>query len=330
MELSGRILAGHDYDPVEGRVVVEDGEIVAVEPRPTESTDIVCPAFVNAHTHVGGAVAKEAAAPPDGREGRPPAATREETVAAMARTLSFMEAGGTAAFVEFRENGVEGVEALAEAAADVDVEPVVLGRGSADVLEVADGYGASGAHDEFASERAAAREAGAPFAVHAGEADAHDINPAMDLEPDHLVHMVHAEPIHLERVADSGTPVVVCPRSNLVTDAGLPPLEALLERTTVALGTGNVMHNSPSMFREMAFVAKLYDLEAPTVLRMATAAGAEVAGLEFGVIEPGRPAGLVVLDGDSDNLAGARDPVRAVVRRAGVGDVERVVLPSRA
>ncbi|PSQ17759.1 hypothetical protein BRD02_02740 [Halobacteriales archaeon QS_8_69_73] len=29
--------------PVEGRVIVENGEIVAVEPRPAESTDIVRP-----------------------------------------------------------------------------------------------------------------------------------------------------------------------------------------------------------------------------------------------------------------------------------------------
>jgi cytosine/adenosine deaminase-related metal-dependent hydrolase len=33
-----------------------------------------------------------------------------------------------------------------------------------------------------------------------------------------------------------------------------------------------------------------------------------------------------VLDGDSDNLAGARDLVRAVVRRAGQADVADVVL----
>ena len=340
MELSGTILAGDDYEPVEGRVVVEDGEIAAVEEESADSNDIVCPAFVNAHTHIGDSIAKEAGrglsleelvAPPDGLKHRLlREASRNETVEAMARSLSFMEAGGTGAFVEFREGGLEGVEALAEAAADVGVEPVVFGREEIDVLEAADGFGASGAHDaDFSTERAAAREAGKPFAIHAGEADAHDINPAMDLEPDHLVHMVHAESMHLERVEDSGTPVVVCPRSNLVTGVGLPPVPELLERTTVALGTDNVFLNSPSMFREMEFTAKLFDVDAAEVLRMATAAGAEIAGLDCGVLEAGRPGALVVLDGDSDNLAGVRDPVRAVVRRAGVGDVRRVHLPRR-
>ena len=340
MELSGTILAGDDYEPLEGRVVVEDGEIAAVERTATDSNDIVCPAFVNAHMHVGDSIAKEAGrglsldelvAPPDGLKHRLLGeASRNEKIQAMARSLSFMEAGGTGAFLEFREGGREGVEALAEAAADVGVEPVVFGRGGTDVLESADGFGASGAHDDdFSTARAAAREAGKPFAIHAGEVDADDIDPAMDLEPDHLVHMVHAESMHLERVEDSGTPVVVCPRSNLVTGVGLPPVPDLLERTTVALGTDNVFLNSPSMFREMAYTAKLFDVDAAEVLRMATAAGAEIAGLNCGTISSGREARLFVLDGDSDNLAGARDPVRAVVRRASVNDVRKVHLPRR-
>jgi cytosine/adenosine deaminase-related metal-dependent hydrolase len=153
-----------------------------------------------------------------------------------------------------------------------------------------------------------------------------DINPALDLDPDFLVHMVHPKPLHLERLSDSEIPVVLCPRSNLVTDVGLPPVDELAPRTTLALGTDNVMTNSPSMFREMEFAAKLFDLSATEVLRMATIHGADIADLNCGLIEPGRAAKLLVLDGDSDNLAGARDVVRAVVRRAGSSDVERVVL----
>ena len=57
---------------------------------------------------------------------------------------------------------------------------------------------------------------------------------------------------------------------------------------------------------------------------MATINGAEIADLEYGLIEPGREARLLVLDGDSNNLRGVRDPVRAVVRRAGVSDVTEV------
>ncbi|MFB6135023.1 MAG: amidohydrolase family protein [Halanaeroarchaeum sp.] len=340
MEVTGTILRGPEFDPVEGRVVVEDGEIVAIEETTTDpGPDIVLPAFVNAHTHVGDSIAKgagrgltldELVAPPDGLKHRLLRdADRSETVAAMRRSLQHMRRGGTATFLDFREGGVDGVEALREAAEDVDIDPVIFGRGEESVLEVADGYGASGARDEeFAGVRNAARKADVPFGIHAGERDGADVNPALDLEPDHLVHMVHATDLHLDRIGDSGIPVVACPRSNLVTGVGLPPLRDLVDHTTVALGTDNVMLNGPSMFREMEFAAKCCDVTDLEVLRMATTNAARVAGLEGGTIETGEPARVLVLDGETDNLTGYRDPVRAVVRRAGISDVSRLVTPA--
>mgnify|MGYP000097271372 CR=1 FL=1 len=333
----GTVLRGREFEPVEGRVVVEDGEVAAVEEAPTDSDDIVLPAFVNAHTHIGDSIAKEAGgglsleelvAPPDGLKHRLlRAASREEKVEAMRRSLRFMADSGTAACIEFREGGVEGVEAFAAAVEGLPIDPMVMGRETVAAMEAADGFGASGANDaDFSRERNATASAGKPFGIHAGEVDASDITPALDLDPDFLVHMVHAEERHLDRVADSEIPVAVCPRSNLVTDVGFPPIAELLERTTVALGTDNVFLNSPSMFREMEFAAKLADVSARDVLRMATVNGAEIADRNCGLVEPGREAKLLVLDGDSDNLAGAKDPVRAVVRRAGVADVTDVHL----
>ncbi|SFR61333.1 amidohydrolase family protein [Halogeometricum limi] len=337
MHVEGTILRGRDFDPVRGRVVVEDGEIAAVEEADVDSTDIVLPAFVNAHTHIGDSIAKEAGAglslddlvaPPDGLKHRLlRAASHEEKVEAMRRSLHLMEETGTATCIEFREGGVSGVDAIREAANGLDIDPVVLGRETADAMRVSDGFGASGARDaEFGDLREATREAGKLFGIHAGERDPHDITPALDFEPDFLVHMVHPESDHYDRVESEEVPIVVCPRSNLVTGVGVPPVREWVERTTVALGTDNVMLNSPSMFREMEFASKLADVSAEAVLRMATVNGAEIAGLNYGVVEEGRPAKLLVLDGDSDNLAGVKDPVRAVVRRAGHADVKRVVL----
>jgi cytosine/adenosine deaminase-related metal-dependent hydrolase len=336
-EFSGTVLVGESFDPVRGRVVVEDGRISAVEEADTASTDIVVPAFVNAHTHLGDSVAKEAAvglsldeavAPPDSlKHRRLAAADRDELVAAMRRTLRFMRRTGTVSTLDFRESGPDGARALREAAADTGVDPFIFGSGDPSVLDVADGYGASGANDDdFAAERAACEERGLPFAIHAGEPDATDIHPALDLDPDLLVHMVHAEREHLERVAAGSVPVAVCPRANAVLDVGTPPIRELLDHTTVALGTDNAMLNQPSMFREMATAAKRFDVTDREVLRMATVAGAEIADLDCGAIEPGRRAALLVLDGDSDNLSGTDDPVRAVVRRATGLDVERVLV----
>ncbi|WP_135534074.1 amidohydrolase family protein [Halostella pelagica] len=337
MEIEGTILRGREFEPIEGRVVAEDGEITAIEEASVESDAVVIPAFVNAHTHIGDSIAKEAGggltleelvAPPDGLKHRLlRKADQSELVAAMRRSLAYMQATGTATTIEFREGGVDGVDAIRAAADGLRIDPVVLGRETIDAMEAADGYGASGANDDrFGRERTATRAADKLFGIHAGEVDSSDINPALDLDPDFLVHMVHPEPLHLERLQDNEIPVVICPRSNLVTDVGLPPVDELAERTTLALGTDNVMTNSPSMFREMEFAAKLFDLSATEVLRMATVRGADIAGLNCGLIEPGREAKLLVLDGDSDNLAGARDVVRSVVRRAGSSDVERVLL----
>ena len=337
MQLEGTILRGREFEPIEGRVVVEDGEITAIEETETDSDAIVLPAFVNAHTHIGDSIAKEAGAglsldelvaPPDGLKHRLlRQASRQETVDAMRRSLQFMEQSGTGAFVEFREGGVAGVEMLEDALDGLAIESVTLGRETTDAMEASDGFGASGARDgDFDAERNATRRADKLFGIHAGERDSLDINPAMDLDPDFLVHMVHPEPLHLERLAERETPVVVCPRSNLVTGVGLPDVNELLDTTRVALGTDNVFLNAPSMFREMEFTAKCCDVPATDVLRMATRTGAEIAGLNCGTIAAGREARLLVLDGDSDNLAGARDLVRAVVRRAGVADVKSVLL----
>ncbi len=335
-ELEGTVLSGESFEPIRGRVVVDGGSIEAVEETATASRDIILPAFVNAHTHLGDSVAKEAAvglsledavAPPDSlKHRRLAAADRSELVTAMRRTLRFLHRTGTTTCLDFRESGVAGARALREAARPVAVDPFIFGSGDEAVLEVADGYGASGANDDdFTAERAAARERGVPFAIHAGEPDATDIHPALDLDPDLLVHMVHAEGEHLERVADQSVPVAVCPRANEVLGVGRPPVRDLLDHTTVALGTDNVMLNPPAMFREMAWTAKQFDVTAREVLRMATVNGADVVGLDCGLVAPGRRAALIVLDGGSDNLAGFDDPVRAVVRRATALDIDRVL-----
>lgn len=346
IELTGTILVGREFDPIEGRIVVENGTITTIEETADTqssatssslSTDLILPAFVNAHTHLGDSIAKEAGgglsldalvAPPDGLKHRLlRSASDEELIAAMRRSLRYMQEGGTGTFIEFREGGVPGVRALSKAVEDLDIASVVFGRESIEAMEASDGFGASGARDsEFGQERAATRDAGKPFAIHAGERDADDIDSAFELDPDMLVHMVYAQSDHLSRLEATETPVVVCPRSNLVTGVGTPPIRELLDHTSVALGTDNVMLNSPSMFREMAFTCKIADVSARETLRMATIAGAEAVGLNCGLIEEGRDARLLVLDGDSNNLAGVRDPVRAVVRRAGVSDVKDVIM----
>ncbi len=337
MEISGRLVVGREMEVVEGTVEVEDGRIQEVRRESVDSDDVVVPALVNAHTHVGDTVAKETGrglpldevvAPPDSHKHRMLRSTsREEKRRAMKHTVDLMEGVGIGAFGDFREEGVEGAKDLRAAAEDSPVDDVVFGSGPPEVLDVADGYGASGARDDdFHRERAAARECGKPFAIHAGERDSDDVDGAFSYDPDLMVHMVHARSQDLERLRETETPVVACPRCNLVIGVGKPPVKELVDATTVALGTDNVMLNAPSLWREMEFVSKHWNLDDSEVLRMATVNGAETLGLEdTGVIEEGARARLVVLSGDR-SLKYVDDVVAGVVRRAGAGDVKDVVL----
>ena len=94
----------------------------------------------------------------------------------------------------------------------------------------------------------------------------------------------------------------------------------------VALGTDNVMLNSPSMLREMELTSKLFDLSPRDVFAMGTAHGAALLDRPDGVLTEGAPARYVIFDGASDNLAGHVDPVNSIVRRACRTDIEEVVL----
>jgi cytosine/adenosine deaminase-related metal-dependent hydrolase len=336
MDIEGRIVAGEGMNVVEGTLVLEDGCIAEVREETVDSDDVVVPALVNAHTHIGDSVAKETGrglpldevvAPPDSHKHRILRSTpSEDKRAAMRRTVERMRSEGVGAFGDFREGGVEGIEDLRAATEDSPVRAFALGSGPPEVLDTADGYGASGARDDkFWEEREEARDRGKPFGIHAGERDPDDIDGAFEYEPDFLVHMVHARDRDLARLEETETPVVVCPRCNLVIGVGKPPVEELVESTTVALGTDNVMLNVPSVWREMEFISKHYDIPDDEVLRMATVNGARALGIEGGVLEEGAPARLVVLRGDR-SLADVHDVVAGVVRRAGAGDVKDVVL----
>ena len=184
-------------------------------PRPRPGEDVVdcegllaIPAFVNAHTHVGDSIAKDAAPgrtvdaavhPVMGAKPRILARSRPEHLEAMMRAACMsMLAGGTTTFADFREGGRAGAEMLARAASGLPVRPVILGRveayedvrqrgngggpgglprgrlaaQAADLLGACDGVGLSGPNENSdAALRAYARAARRPKlrAIHAAE-----------------------------------------------------------------------------------------------------------------------------------------------------------------
>ena len=144
----GFVLAGPEFEVLDpGYLVIEGGRITEMGPgRPTDRSGvvldarhaIVAPAFINAHTHVSDGVIKEVGfgrdywdviMPPNGVRHRALRETTPDDLAAgIGDALDCMLASGTLTFVDFREGGREGVEALKRAAVDRPVRAVAMGR----------------------------------------------------------------------------------------------------------------------------------------------------------------------------------------------------------
>ncbi len=99
---------------------------------------LICPMFVDAHTHVGDTGAKElgiglphaqVVIPPDGLKHRFLRSLDTDTLVSMMRTgLLDMLQSGVVACADFREQGLAGVRALRRAAAGLPIHAVALGR----------------------------------------------------------------------------------------------------------------------------------------------------------------------------------------------------------
>jgi cytosine/adenosine deaminase-related metal-dependent hydrolase len=343
--VSGTLLYGDDFEVREGYLVVREGKIreVGFDRTRGDIHGLICPAFINAHTHLGDSIAKDLpympladlVAPPDGLKHRIlRAASPEEIKAGMVSSLADMAVTGTCHCVDFRENGAAGARLLREVAGDrATIMGRIMGEDTLeDVLRASDGLGLSGANDMprdvLLRLAAGAKGAGKLVGIHAGELNDTDIPGALEIEPDFLVHMTHAGPGDILKTADLGIPVAVCPRSNALTGVGLPPLRAMVDAgIPLALGTDNIMLNGPDMFREMEWASKAFLHNDAYTLTMATLNGARLMGCDGsrGSILPGKAADLLVLSQDSDNLKHSRNLLSSLVRRARPDDISYTI-----
>jgi cytosine/adenosine deaminase-related metal-dependent hydrolase len=283
--------------------------------------------------------------------------------------ISMLQKGITA-FADFREGGSEGVRLLKGAIAGLPIKCVTLGRAdhycgdpsgneglppqavakAGEVLKLADGLGISGANENTDAalgqygEMAAA--AGKLVAIHAAESresaefsmqhtGRSEVERIMGhLKPDIAVHMTNATDNDISLVAGKAG-VVVCPRANGVLGAGLPRFAEMVRRgCQIAIGTDNVMLNSPDMFRELDYLWKASHaagefIEPRELVKMATVNAARMLGLDSGSIEAGRAADLVFIDTRHADLYPMHDPYAAVVHRAGPGSVSAVMVNGR-
>ncbi len=284
------------------RVVDDALAEVCSEPPPADSTcSIVLPAFVNAHTHIGDSFAfpapqgtVEDTVGPGGYKHRAlSSASAEEKAAGMESAIALMLSEGTASFIDFREEGVVGANALVEALSGKSIQGIVLGRPSVidsfeeevDILlEVCHGLAFSAISDwplELLQEASArCRRRNKLFSIHASEVRRESIDTILGLEPDFVVHMTAATDDDLGRCVDADVPIVVCPRSNAFFGI-TPDIPRMLRRgVTVALGTDNSMIVRPNMLSEMRFAFELSrpigGISATEAICLATLSGRKV------------------------------------------------------
>jgi aminodeoxyfutalosine deaminase len=128
-----------------------------------------------------------------------------------------------------------------------------------------------------------------------------------------VVHLTDARPEELALVAQRGSPVVFCPRSNLHIETRLPPLlAARAAGLSPALGTDSLASSASLdvLAEARALGDRFPGVPASELLRMSTWEGARALGRrDVGRIAKGARPGLIAIDGDAGD-----DPCAFVLR----------------
>ena len=299
----GIVLKGQDLTPVCENIVIDDGKIIEMakdvcEGKIIDATDsIVCPTFLNGHTHIGDSIIKdegyglslgEMVKPPNGVKHKALANAEDgEIIDAMKKSMWDMFESGTTHFIDYREGGIKGVELLRKASKNLPVIPVILGRDDSfygqnpdlrkvkiairKLLKLADGIALSGfgeISDEVASLiTSECRKAGKISSIHVAESMHLQDDSLRDFNKTEIQRGVDADfdqlvhctnPRNNDLELIKNSNVVVCPRANATLNVGVAPLNEMFSKgIKPLLGSDNLMLNSPNLFRELEFSLKI-------------------------------------------------------------------------
>lgn len=299
----GIVLKGQDLTPVRENIVIDDGKIIEMakdvcEGKIIDATDsIVCPTFLNGHTHIGDSIIKdegyglslgEMVKPPNGVKHKALANAEDgEIIDAMKKSMWDMFESGTTHFIDYREGGIKGVELLRKASKNLPVTPVILGRDDSfygqnpdlrkvkiairKLLKLADGIALSGfgeISDEVASLiTSECRKAGKISSIHVAESMHLQDDSLRDFNKTEIQGGVDADfdqlvhctnPRNNDLELIKNSNVVVCPRANATLNVGVAPLNEMFSKgIKPLLGSDNLMLNSPNLFRELEFSLKI-------------------------------------------------------------------------
>lgn len=158
--------------------------------------------------------------------------------------------------------------------------------------------------------------------------------------PTIAAHCIAVNGADLKILAETGVHVAHTPKTYLKLAMGVAPLPAFVDHgIRAALGTDGPASNSDLNMLEVLRIAGLYHknalgrpeaLPVPTLLRLATAAGARALGFdESGVLAPGRPADLILLDTRAPHWFPRHDLAAGIVYAAHPADVTHVFVDGR-
>jgi len=293
--------------------------------------------------------------------------TSEENLANfMKNTCYSMIKKGITTFVDFREGGLNGVLLLQKVLSDMPLRSIILGRmefyqGSSEIkknlpfpqsktlefftlLKKCDGLGISGANENSTSVLTHYSKITKIRAIHSSETKQSttkskkitgksETTRALLLKPDFLVHMTYATKNDLIAAAKTTRGIVICPRANSSLAEGIPNIE-LMQKVgcTIALGTDNVMINSPDMFREMDFIWKATmginkkRIDPKEILKMATVNGGKILNKDIGIIQSGKIADCIFLNKHTLDLEPMHNPHASIVHRASESAIKAVMI----
>ena len=284
----------------------------------------------------------------------------------MENTCKSMIQKGITTFVDFREGGLDGIEILKKVLAKVPIRSIILGRVEyyqnrkqikqnlnlpvekqhqlVDILKKCDGIGISGVNENSNSVLKSYSNTKKLRAIHSAETldsirtskqitGKSEILRALQLKPHFLVHMTYASKNELFLTSQKTRGIVVCPRANAVLAEGIPDLEMMLKvGCNVAIGTDNVMINSPDIFREMDYLWKVTmglnkkRIDPKQILKMATTNAGKLLRKDIGVIDRGKLADCILIDKHAIDLEPMHVPHASIVHRVSDSTIKAVMI----
>jgi len=287
----------------------------------------------------------------------------------MKNTCHSMIQKGITTFVDFREGGLDGAILLKKVSYDTPIRSIILGRldfhqNSSEIkknspfpiekirelpslVKTCDGIGISGANEHSTSVLTSYSKTKKLRAIHSSETQESvskskritgksETLRALSVKPDFLIHMTHASKSDLQTVSKKTRGIVICPRANSSLAEGIPDIQKMENAgCLLALGTDNVMINSPDMFREMDFLWKVTmgikkkRIDPKNILKMATVNGGKILKKDIGIIQNKKIADCIFLDKHALDLEPMHNPHASIVHRASESTIKAVMIEGK-